>query len=69
MPMEERRRIEPFYKDYKYIMIVYKNNSDFGVNNQLYFEELKNKLSDTHKVQIVKDQFGRNDNILIGAKK
>ena len=69
MPMEERRRIEPFYKDYKYIMIVYKNNSDFGVNNRLYFEELKNKLSDTHNVQIVKDQFGRNDNILIGAKK
>ena len=69
MPMAERERIEPFYKDYKYIMIVYKNNSDFGVNNQLYFEELKNKLSDTHNVQIVKDQFGRNDNILIGAKK
>ena len=69
MPIEDREKIEPFYKDYKYIMIIYKNNSDFGVNNAAYFNSLKNKLQQSHNTKIINDQYYKNDLILFASKK
>jgi hypothetical protein len=69
MPMDDRRKIEPFYKDYKYIMIVYKNNSDFGVDNKDYFNTLSKELSVTHNTKIIDDKLCKNDLILLANKK
>jgi len=69
MPMDDRVRIEPFYKDYKYIMIVYKNNSDFGVDNRDYFNTLLKDLRVTHNTKIIDDKLCKNDLILLASKK
>ena len=69
MPMDERKRIEPFYRDYKYIMIVYKSNADFGVDNRSYFNTLLTELQISHNTKIVDDQLCKNDRILLASKK
>lgn len=69
MPSDSRSKIEPVYSSYKYIMIVYKANNEFGVDNVKYFEKLKNDLSATHNMKIIDDPLSKNDFYLIGKKK
>lgn len=69
MPLADRQIIEPFYKDYKYIMIVHKNNDAFGVDNKKYFGELRSKLAKTHDMKWYSDPLRKNDNYLLGVRK
>jgi len=69
MPLKDRVIIEPFYKKYKYIMIVHKNNSDFGVDNKKYFKELSDSLSTTHEMKFHKCPLRKNDYYLFGVRK
>lgn len=69
MPLSSRKKIEPFYSDYKYIMIVYKNNSAFGVDNVKYFNDLLENLKLSHNAKIINDELCKNDLILLASKK
>lgn len=69
MPIDDRKIIEAFYEQYKYIMIAHKHNNAFGVDNKKYFTELRKKLSATHNVQYHKCPLRENDHYLIAEKK
>jgi len=69
MPLDDRQMIEPFYEQYKYIMIAHKHNDSFGVDNKKYFKNLRNKLSESHNVKYEKCPFKTNDHYLIAEKK
>lgn len=69
MPLEDRQIIEPFYKQYKYIMIAHKHNSAFGVDNKKYFSELRKELLITHNVTYHQCPLRTNDHYLIAEKK
>lgn len=70
MPLDDRKIIEPFYEQYKYIMIAHKHNKAFhGIDNKEYFYNLKKKLSETHDMKMWKCPLRTNDHYLIGKKK
>lgn len=69
MPLNDRQIIEPYYKEHKYIMIIYKGNAKFGVDNLKYFDKLKNSLSETHNTTYYKCPLRKNDHYLISEKK
>ena len=70
MPMNDRKIIEPFYEQYKYIMIAHKHNKAFhSIDNKEYFYSLKKKLSETHNMKMWKCTLRTNDHYLIGKKK
>jgi hypothetical protein len=68
MPLSDRKIIEPHYQNYKYIMIIYKDNANFGVDNKDYFNGLKESLSKTHKITDYKCPLRKNDYYLLGEK-
>jgi len=69
MPLEDRQIIEPFYEQYKYILIAHKHNNAFGVDNKEYFSKLRKKLLDTHNVLYHQCPLRMNDHYLIAEKK
>jgi len=68
MPMSERIKIEPFYHLYDFILIAFKNNANFGVDNLPYFKGLINNLNLSHNLKITKCSYFKNNLFLTGIK-
>lgn len=56
MPMETRIMIEPHYHLYDYLFFAHNKAFD-GINNMRYFQDLKNRLSETFEIDHFKDEF------------
>jgi hypothetical protein len=70
MPLDDRKIIEAYYEQYKYIMIAHKQNKAFhGIDNKEYFYGIKKKLSESHNMKMWKCPLRANDHYLIGTRK
>jgi len=58
MPMDLRKSIEPFYKNFGYLFFAY-NRTFCGVDNYKYFADLSSRLVDTFFVQVFDDPHRR----------
>ena len=56
MPMETRKKIEPYYNQYNYLFFAHNTAFD-GINNMEYFKTLKSLLSNDFEIEYFKDTF------------
>jgi len=69
MPMSERSKLESFYHMYDFMLIAFKDNANFGVDNLPYFETLMDNLDSSHELKITKCPYFKNNRFLLGKKK
>lgn len=68
MPFSDRKTLEKKYYLYDHIMILYNDKFD-GIDNMAYFRNLKERMSEDFKVDIIQAPLKPNGAFLIGSKK